>query len=407
MSEPFRAFSGFGIEIEYMIVRRDDLGVAAIADKVLEEAEGELTNETEQGALAWSNELALHVLELKTNGPAADLARAAAEFQSAVVRINGMLEKHGAALLPGAVHPWMNPDTDTKLWPHGDDVIYRAYDRIFGCKGHGWSNLQSMHVNLPFADESEFVPLHAAVRAVLPLLPAMAASSPFLDGADTGFADARLDTYARNQARIPSITGQIVPEPVESEADYAHKVLEPMYRDIAPHDPDGLLRFEWLNSRGAITRFDRNAIEIRLLDTQERPAADLAIAALVTRVVERLYRDPARVAAANAIDTPVLAALLRRCIVDAERTVIDERAVLDLFGVEERRMPAGELWQRLAAREDLSAHREPLDHIFARGTLATRLRQAVNTVDRTRLELVYRTLRDCLAEGRAFDPSGT
>lgn len=407
MSEPFRAFSGFGIEIEYMIVRRDDLGVAAIADKVLEEAEGELTNETEQGALAWSNELALHVLELKTNGPAADLARAAAEFQSAVVRINGMLEKHGAALLPGAVHPWMNPDTDTKLWPHGDDVIYRAYDRIFGCKGHGWSNLQSMHVNLPFADESEFVPLHAAVRAVLPLLPAMAASSPFLDGADTGFADSRLDTYARNQARIPSITGQIVPEPVESEADYAHKVLEPMYRDIAPHDPDGLLRFEWLNSRGAITRFDRNAIEIRLLDTQERPAADLAIAALVTRVVERLYRDPARVAAANAIDTPVLAALLRRCIVDAERTVIDERAVLDLFGVEERRMPAGELWQRLAAREDLSAHREPLDHIFARGTLATRLRQAVNTVDRTRLELVYRTLRDCLAEGRAFDPSGT
>jgi hypothetical protein len=124
-------------------------------------------------------------------------------------------------------------------------------------------------------------------------------------------------------------------------------------------------------------------------------------------VVERLYADPARVAAANAIDTPVLAALLRRCIVDAERTVIDERAVLDLFGVEERRMPAGELWQRLAAREDLSAHREPLDHIFARGTLATRLRQAVNTVDRSRLELVYRTLRDCLAEGRAFDPSGT
>jgi hypothetical protein len=55
----------------------------------------------------------------------------------------------------------------------------------------------------------------------------------------------------------------------------------------------------------------------------------------------------------------------------------------------------------------LSAHREPLDHIFARGTLATRLRQAVNTVDRSRLELVYRTLRDCLAEGRAFDPSGT
>jgi len=402
MSLPHRAFSGFGIEIEYMIVRRDDLAVAAIADKLLEEAAGELTNETEQGALAWSNELALHVVELKTNGPTADLEQAACDFQNAIVRINKLLEKHKASLLPGAVHPWMDPDTETKLWPHGDDVIYRAYDRIFGCKGHGWSNLQSMHVNLPFADETEFVPLHAAVRVVLALLPALAASSPFLGGADTGFADARLDTYARNQARIPSITGQIVPEPVESVADYAKKVFEPMFRDIAPYDPDGILQFEWLNSRGAITRFDRNAIEIRLLDTQERPAADLAIAALVTRVIERLYRDPVRVRAANAIDTPVLSALLRRCIVDAERTQVDERAVLDLFDIEERRIAAGELWQRLASREVLGAHREPLDLIFSRGTLATRLRKAVRTVDRVRLELVYSALRDCLAENRAF-----
>jgi gamma-glutamyl:cysteine ligase YbdK (ATP-grasp superfamily) len=403
MSTPYPAFSGFGIEIEYMIVRRDDLAVLPIADKVLEEAAGELTNETEQGRLAWSNELALHVLEIKTNGPAADLGVAATDFRDAAARINGMLAKHGGTLLPGAVHPWMNPDTDTTLWPHGDDVIYRAYDRIFGCKGHGWSNLQSMHVNLPFADDGEFVALHAAVRAVLPLLPALAASSPFLDGADTGFADARLDTYARNQARIPSITGQIVPEPVASQADYARKVFEPMFRDIAPHDPDGILQFEWLNSRGAIARFDRNAIEIRLLDTQERPAADLAIAALVARVVERLFRDPQRVAAANAIDTPMLATLLRRCIVDAEATQVDERAVLDLFGIDERRIAAGELWQRVAGREDLGVHRGPLEHIFARGTLATRLRRAVGPVDRAHLATVYHTLADCLAADRPFD----
>ena len=118
--------------------------------------------------------------------------------------------------MPSGAHPWMNPDRDTKLWPHGDDAIYRAYDRIFGCQGHGWSNLQSMHINLPFKDDAEFGRLHAAIRVVLPLLPALAASTPFLDGKNTGLIDARIDTYARNQRSVPSITGRVIPEPVRS-----------------------------------------------------------------------------------------------------------------------------------------------------------------------------------------------
>ena len=40
-----------------------------------------------------------------------------------------------------------------------------------------------------------------------------------------------------------------------------------MYRQIAPLDPDHVVQYEWLNSRGAIARFDRNAIEIRVIDT--------------------------------------------------------------------------------------------------------------------------------------------
>ena len=71
MSEFLSAFSGFGIEIEYMIVDRTTLDVAPLADRLLTEAAGELTEETEQGEIAWSNELALHVIEVKTNGPTA------------------------------------------------------------------------------------------------------------------------------------------------------------------------------------------------------------------------------------------------------------------------------------------------------------------------------------------------
>ena len=62
----------------------------------------------------------------------------------------------------------------------------QAFDRIFSCQGHGWANLQSMHINLPFADDAEFGRLHAAIRFLLPLLPGLTASSPVMDGAVTG-----------------------------------------------------------------------------------------------------------------------------------------------------------------------------------------------------------------------------
>ena len=394
------AFAGFGIEIEYMIVDSASLGVAALADRVLEDAAGEITGETEQGALAWSNELALHVIELKTNGPAKHLADVPNAFAEGVARVNALLAPRGARLMPGAAHPWMNPDADTKLWPHDDDTIYRAYDRIFGCRGHGWSNLQSMHVNLPFADDREFARLHAAIRAVLPILPALAASSPYLDGKYTGRKDARLATYAQNQARIPEITGEVIPEAVGSEQEYQERVLTPLYRAIAPHDPDGILQYEWLNSRGAIARFDRNAIEIRVLDTQEHPGADLAIAALVVDCVQRLFEGDERVLrAADAIPTTRLANLFRRCVDLAEDAAIDDSDYLSLFGIREAALPAREVWRRLAGTRALAVDRAPIDTILRDGTLSSRLVRALET---NSLDDTYRRLCDCLAEGRSF-----
>src|SRR5690606_34786160 len=129
--------------------------------------------------------------------------------------------------------------------------------------------------------DAEFARLHAAIRPVLPLLPALAASSPVVDGHATGTLDNRLAVYAENCRRVPSVSGAVVPEPVYSRADYETGLLGRIYRDLAPLDPAGTLRHEWVNARGAIARFDRSAIEIRLLDTQECPAADIAVAALV------------------------------------------------------------------------------------------------------------------------------
>src|SRR5690606_17301416 len=141
----------------------------------------------------------------------------------------------------------------------------------------GWANLQSVHLNLPFDGDEEFGRLHAAIRLVLPILPALAASSPLKDGHYTGLKDTRLDVYQSNQRKVPSIAGRVVPEQVFTQKDYEEQILQRNYQDIAPYDPEGILQDEWLNSRGAIARFQRNAIEIRVLDIQECPAADLAI----------------------------------------------------------------------------------------------------------------------------------
>src|SRR5690606_18750545 len=157
----------------------------------------------EDGLVSWSNELVLHVLEMKTTEPTDDLPRAAGVFQDHARRLDGMLRERGAMLLPGAMHPWMDPHREMRLWPHAYGAVYAAFDRIFGCTGHGWANLQSTHVNLPFRDDGEFGRLHAAIRLVLPLIPALAARPPLMDGRATGLLDNRPEAARHNCRRGP------------------------------------------------------------------------------------------------------------------------------------------------------------------------------------------------------------
>ncbi|MEZ4289529.1 MAG: glutamate-cysteine ligase family protein [Myxococcota bacterium] len=206
-------FEGYGVELEYMIVSREGSAVRPIADRLIERECGRIENEIERDGFAWSNELARHVIELKTNGPVDGLGGVAAGFQREIDRIGTLLAEDDCRLMPGGMHPTMDPTREFALWPHGDREIYESFDRIFDCTGHGWANLQSMHLNLPFAGDDEFGRLHAAVRALLPLLPAIAASSPYRDGVLAGDLDARIRVYAGNARKVPSVSGVVVPDP--------------------------------------------------------------------------------------------------------------------------------------------------------------------------------------------------
>ena len=404
-------FEKFGIELEYMLVRDDTLDVAPIADRVLAQVAGSITNEVERGIMGWSNELALHVIEIKNSTPVSGLPMLVEKLQHEVEELGRVAASQGAILLPTAMHPWMDPHTETLLWPHGNRDIYHTYNRIFNCQGHGWSNVQSTHLNLGFATDAGFGCLHAAIRVLLPLLPAIAASSPAADGALTGWLDTRLQYYRNNQQRIPSITGKVIPEPVFSEAEYEREIYQRLRRDIAPHDPDGVLEAEWLNSRGAIARFDRNAIEIRVLDIQECPLADVSLAVLICAVLKGLCEGRwAGLAEQKAAETGGLAEIFSDTVQNGEQAMIDNQRYLALFGrAGKATMTAGELWQALAAdcASELAGAgpgiQQGVETMLTQGVLSRRIIRALgDKPDRERFREVYRELGKCLAQGRLF-----
>lgn len=417
--EPLALWEGVGVEIELMIVDADTLDVRPAADRLIEAAAGEPgASDVERGPVAWSNELALHIVEFKTNGPASDLDGLDLAFGEAVREASGLLGGMGCRLMPGGMHPWMDPRRELRLWPHEYTEVYRTFDRIFSCRGHGWANLQSTHINLPFRGDEEFALLHEAIRLVLPLIPALGASSPFLDGSAGPALDNRLLAYRDNAHRVPSVTGGVVPESVSSRAAYRARILEPIGADLAPLDPDGVLHPEWVNARGAIARFGRGAIEIRLIDQQECPWADLSVVAAVVAAVRRLVEGPLGEASFPEIDQRELVDLLTRTTVQGGEAVVTGAAYLEAIGLSGRSgVPAREVWRHWVEASGLlgpdSRWREPLAAILSRGSLAERLRSAAGLdpvpdggtmipQDRERLREVYRRLCDCLERGTIF-----
>ncbi|UCH80342.1 MAG: hypothetical protein JSW20_11435 [Nitrospiraceae bacterium] len=402
-------FKGFGIEIEYMIVQRTTLDVFPVSDEVMRSVTGTYANDYQRGNMGWSNEFVLHVMEIKNIRPASSLTGLPQLFLDEIARINKILEPLGGIMLPSGMHPWMDPAKETRLWPHRYRKIYNTYNRIFNCRRHGWANLQSLHLNISFNGDDEFERLHAATRLILPIIPALAASSPIAGGNVSGMHDTRLAYYRSNQSKVPSIAGRMIPEPVFTIAGYREHILDRMYRDIAAYDPDGTIQYEWLNSRGAIPRFERNAIEIRLIDAQECPASNIAIAGMIISVLQRCVSEQWKpLKDQKAWKVSPLLSILKETIKKGEHAVIDNTRYLAMFDFPEAKAKAGELWHHLAAKQygnnildsrSLRVIRFILDH----GTLATRILASLpGNPSHTQIRNVYQKLCRCLERNELF-----
>lgn len=407
----YAMFSVLGIEIEYMLVDPDDLDVQAKSDMLIKSVAGKQTHEAVlgDGDIALSNELVMHVLELKTNGPQPPEVPIALQFQQAIHLLQPFLKQLNLQLLPTGAHPWMNPLTETQYWPHHNQDIYHQYDRIFNCQGHGWANLQSMHLNLPFTNDAEFCQLHNSIRILLPLLPALVASTPFLNGEITGLLSSRLYFYGKNQQRIPSISGEIIPEFICSEEEYQQTILKPMYHDISKYDPKNILQHEWLNSRGAIPKFAHKAIEIRILDSQECVQADISIALAIHAILQNWQRHSTYYLE-KPCDNQRLKTVYDQVIKDGFAVTLDDAELFRQWQLPKKNsMSCRNIWAQLI--EQISTDlphdcQSTLEYLLSQGNLSERLLRACNdNCNRSTLKQLYHQLGDCLLTNQLFYPS--
>ncbi|WP_028388558.1 carboxylate-amine ligase [Legionella fairfieldensis] len=401
-------FSVLGIEIEYMLVDKTSLDIRPQSDVILTALAGELVNEVKLGDTALSNELVMHVVELKNNGPKPPNAKIIDQFQHTIQTLQPSLDQHHLQLLPTGAHPWMDPLKETRRWPHDNTAIYRQFDSVFNCKGHGWANLQSMHVNLPFTNDDEFCRLHNAIRLLLPLLPALAASTPFLEGQKTGLKDSRLYFYGKNQQRIPAISGEIIPDFISNEAQYRQDILVPMYDAIKPFDPEGILQHEWLNSRAAIPKFSHKAIEIRILDSQECVQADIAIALLIHALLKYWYCN-SDYYLIHPCATGRLRAVYEQAIKEGLTLQVDDSELCAQWQLPKRQMTGRDIWAQLIERvsTDLdNASQRTLEYLLSQGNLSERLLRACGAdYGKSTLTRIYRQLGHCLLTNQLFNPS--
>ena len=395
--KPRRPFDLIAVEYTWMLVDRDTLRAAPRAEEVLRDVTGKGAR-----SLEWSAGPAAHLLRLAPAPSAAWSNAVELQVAQEVRAVSQVLSERQLALLPAGGHPLFDPRKETIIWQ--DDTTSLAA-RTIGCDTHGWGNALFSMVELPFGTDEEFSRLHAALRMVLPIVPALSAASPLHQGHWNKDLDGALMAHMDHAGRMPQLIGAFVPESVVGQEEYYREVLGPIAQALAEHDRSGTVDHQLWNRRAVIARFDRATLQLRIADMQECPAADTAIAEMVVAVTKAMLAGRwVSNYLQRAWHETDLAAILKDTAQHAGAAVITNKDYLLMFGLLRESATANELWRHLYQqfRQELSEPtRLRIAHILDRGCLAQRIRTHIGeqaTPDR--IALLYQELIGCLAEDR-------
>ncbi|HEX2189921.1 MAG TPA: glutamate-cysteine ligase family protein [Longimicrobiaceae bacterium] len=403
----YRPFEVAGVELEYAVVDRD-LNVAHRVEDAFRTLAGRGCSDVDLGAVGLSNEIADHVLEVKTQAPLRSLAEAEEVLVEGIQRFSAVLrDGFDARLMPTGMHPWMDPRTG-RLWRRSNARVYDTYARLFDVRTHGWMNVHACHLSLPMGREAEAVAMLNAAALLVPYLPALAASSPMYDGDLQPAVDGRLAWILEHQARIPESQGEIVPEYVESLADYRKRILGGMYAALDRIPDTGPIRHEFFNARGAVFKASSSRMEVRVLDTQECVRMDVAVSVFVRaalkaatqRVLEGRAPLPAHA---------VLVADFRSVVRDGSRARVMAPHFASVGRDAEGRADVRDVLRALledarrTVRKDEAEYLELAGRVVEAGTLSERIRAALAPFEEAdddtftdAARRVYIELMDCL-----------
>ena len=319
-AETFAASSDLtvGLEEEFAILDPVSLDLAPRFDELRDSA-AERSPELQQQI---TGELIASEIEI-ISGRGSDL-RDALERQRKLRRdLFAHAGAHGAALGATGTHPW----ADYREQPIIDTEHYRRVED--GLKYVAWrNNTFSLHVHVGINGVDRAVRVCDRLRPVLPLLLALSASSPFLDGRLTGLHSTRSQIFTRSFPRCG------VPDAFGSWAAYRDYV-ELLLRTSS------IIEFTqvWWSVR---PHFAFGTVEVRICDAQTTAGESDALAALIVACVAQALRDLDE--GVPFIDPP--GRLIEENMWRAIRSGLDGRMVDFDRGVE---YPSGQIAERLLA----------------------------------------------------------
>ncbi len=206
------------------------------------------------------------------SGPGADFHDALARQREHRRRLFALAEENGVALGATGTHPWADYREQRII----DTEHYRRVEE--GLKYVAWrNNTFSMHVHVGVRDANRAVLVCDRLRGVLPLLLAVSANSPYLDGRDSGLHSARTQSFTRSFPRCG------VPDPFGGWQAY-REYIEMLVRTRS------IVEFTqvWWSVR---PHFAFGTVEVRICDAQATAAESEALAALIVACVAQAARD--------------------------------------------------------------------------------------------------------------------
>jgi gamma-glutamyl:cysteine ligase YbdK (ATP-grasp superfamily) len=282
---PYKPLEVLGPEHEFSLIS-DELKILPVVDQVIKDYCRNIANFVFLPRSTFAEEFPLHIIEIKAKRPFKSPELFEESMQNTIRTLLHFLKKrHNACLLGTGMHPLLRLE-DTGTRPFRKQV--QELGKIFNLKNHGWLNIQSFQLNLPYSKEKNAIFLYHLLAHLCTYLPAISASSPICEGCLTPYVDFRLYHYKMKSQEIPSMAGNVIPEYISSFSQFRKEISGRFSRDLTDAGVSTEDFSDYINQRAAVFKFARKAVEVRVMDEQECIKSDVALSCFIKATLRGL-----------------------------------------------------------------------------------------------------------------------